>query len=162
MRSTASFMKGAASRRMAGDSGSITSMRPRMPKDLADQSRESRAHGFARSPASLQQRYRVFGKRQAREGLTEQRQRDIGQRHIAHGTRAIRFRRRHVDAYGTIFRIEDPGVVDFREVVIFGRKPEDRDRFNTLRRQFAGDADCGQSFVESCKRGRRTDRPAGR
>ena len=48
--------------------------------------------------------------------------------------------------------VEHPGVVDFREVVILGRQPEDRDRVDAARRQIARELGRRERFVNRIRR----------
>ena len=52
------------------------------------------------------------------------------------------------DADGALVGIEDPGVIDFGEVVILGGEPEDGDGADARFGEAAGEADGGEGLVE--------------
>ena len=128
-RSTAARIAGAASSRKAGSMGSTCRISNRASMRRSS-SLKALPHGAAGTVGLLDGVGHFVAKGQAMQSGAQFADRRGRQRHVADRLRAGRAP--HLQLGGPVLAVEDPGVIDFREIVIFGGQPEDRDGRNAV------------------------------
>ncbi len=116
-----------------------------MRQQAAQQIAESLAHGPAGYVCFGNQRQGFVGERQARQRRAQLADRRFRQFDAAHWLRAGLAA--HLQLRRLVLGVEDPNVVDFGEVVVFGGQPENRHGRQALRGEPLRQAGCVQRFV---------------
>ena len=87
---------------------------------------ECGTHGVARLPGAGDEIHNVIGKRKPRQCLPQVFQGQIGKRSVTHRAALEAAVGLHVQTCGNLSGTKNPGVIYFREIVVFGCQPEDR------------------------------------
>ena len=116
----------------------------------AQQLAECLAHGVAGAVGFFHHAGHFFAEGQALHGGAEFRHGRGCQRHPANRLPADGAR--HLHFFGTVIGVEDPGVVDLGEIVVFGGQPEYRHRRSAVGREPRGQLHGMQHLINGIRR----------